>query len=90
MLGKHGGETGKIVSLPGSHVGKISERPAPKLDGKPGQVEKRTSKSQPLIGVDRGPARISNAGNGQRVVTSSQFRGSFGQAPAGGGFKTMR
>ncbi|MDP1881832.1 MAG: hypothetical protein Q8K88_03010, partial [Bradyrhizobium sp.] len=89
-LGKHGGETGKIVSMPPSRVGKMGERPAQKLDGKLGQVEKRTTKSQPLVGVDRGPAKISNAGNGHRAVTSSQFRGSFGQAPAGRGFKTMR
>jgi hypothetical protein len=81
---------GKIVSLPGGSVGKIGERPAPKPDGKPGQVEKRTSKSPPLVGVQNGPAGIASAGNNRRVATSSQFRGSFGQAPAGGGFKMVR
>ena len=47
------------------------------------QVEKRTSKSSPLVGVHRGPAGIASAGNNQRFATSSQFRGSAGQAPAG-------
>jgi hypothetical protein len=89
-LEKHGADTGKVLSLPGGNVGKMGERPAPKLDGRLGQVEKRTSKSQPLAGVQKGPAGIASAGNSRRIATSSQFRGSFGQAPAGGGFKTMR
>ena len=89
-LGKSGADTGKIVNLPGKGVGKIGERPAPKLDGKLGQVEKRTPKSSPLVGVQKEPAGFASAGNSRRVATSSQFRGSFGQAPAGGGIKMMR
>lgn len=87
-LGKNGADTGKIVMLPGSSVGKIGERPASKLDGKLTQVENRTSKSRPLLKVHQGPAAIAKAGNNQRFATS-QFRGSVGQ-PRLGGFKMIR
>jgi len=89
-LGKTGADTGKIVNLPGKGVGRIGERPAPKLDGKLGQVEKRTPQSAPLVGVQKEPASFAGGGNSRRVATSSQFRGSFDQAPAGGGIKMIR
>jgi hypothetical protein len=75
--------------MPGSGVGKIGVRPNLKLDGKLTQVEKRTSKSSPQVGIHRGPAGIARAGNNPRFATSSQFRGSPGQARTGG-FKMMR
>ncbi|MDO9062027.1 MAG: caspase family protein, partial [Bradyrhizobium sp.] len=90
-LGKNGADTGKIVTMPGSSVGKIGERPASRLDGKLPLVEKQTPKSSPLVGIRRGPAIISNAGGSSEQVTkTSQFRGSFGQARSGGGLKVMR
>jgi hypothetical protein len=88
-LGNGGAGTGRIVNLPGSSVGKMGERPMTKFNGKLAPVEKRTSKSSPLIGVHRRPAGISNAGNSQRLTTSPQFRGSPGPARTAG-FKMMR
>ena len=88
-FGNGGAGTGKIVNLPGGSVGKIGERPAPKLDGKLTQIEQRTSKSSPLVGVQRRPAGITSTGNNQRFATSSQFRGSPDPARTGG-FKMMR
>ncbi len=82
--GKPGVETGKITTLPGSGVGKIGDRPAPKLEGKLTQIEKRTSKSSPRGGIQRMPASMANAGNSQRFATSSQSRGSSGEARTGG------
>lgn len=84
-----GAGTGKIVSLPVSKVGKIAERPVLKLDGKLTQVEKQTSKSPPLVDVQRRPAGIANTGTSQRFATSSQFRGSSGEARTVG-LKMMR
>ncbi|MDO8401496.1 MAG: caspase family protein [Bradyrhizobium sp.] len=81
--------TGKIVSLPVSKAGRIGERPVLKLDGKPTQVEKRTPKSAPLVGIHRGPAATTSAGDKQRFATSSQFRPSPGQVRTGG-LKMMR
>jgi hypothetical protein len=74
--GKSGADTGKIANL---GIGRIGERP-----------EKRSAKSSPLLGVQKEPAGVAGASNGRRVAMSSQFRGSFGQAPAGGGVKMMR
>ena len=81
---------GQIVNMAGSRVGKIGERPALKLDSKLTKVENRNSKSAPLTSVHRRRAGISSAGNNQRFATSAQFRGSSGQARAGGGFRMMR
>ncbi|HYI29410.1 MAG TPA: caspase family protein, partial [Bradyrhizobium sp.] len=81
---------GQIVNMAGSRVGKIGERPALKLDGKLTKVENRNSKSAPLTGIHRRPKGIAGAGNNQRFATSAQFRGSSGQARAGGGFRMMR
>jgi hypothetical protein len=82
--GKVDVDTGKIVNTPGSNVGKIGERPAVKLDGRLTQVEKRTTRSSPLVGIHRRPAGFANAGNTQRFATSSQTRGSFGETRRGG------
>ncbi len=84
-----GADTGKIVSLPVSKVGKIAERPVLKLDGKLTQDGKQTSKSPPLVDVQRRPAGVAKAGTSQRFATSSQFRGSSGEARTGG-LKMMR
>ncbi len=81
--------TGKIVNMPGSRVGRIGERPAPRLDGKVNHVGKRTSKSSPLAGVHRRPAGIASTGNKERFAASPQFRGSSGPVRTGG-FKMMR
>jgi Caspase domain len=87
---KNGADTDKIVNLPGKGAGRIDGRPAPKLDGKLDQVEKPTPKSSPLLRLQKEPAGVAGGGNGRRVAMSSQFRGAFGQAPAGGGTKMMR
>ena len=84
-----GADTGKIVSLPVSKVGKISERPVLRLDRKPAQVEKQTSKFPPPVEVQRRPTGIAKAGTTQRFATSSQFRGSSGESRTGG-FRMMR
>jgi hypothetical protein len=90
-----GAGTGKIVSLPGNGASKIGERPDLKVTGpntKLGdrftQVEKRTSKSSPLVGVHRRPASMASVGNKQRFA-ASPLRGSAGQPPTGG-FRMMR
>ncbi len=88
-LGKAGVDTGKIVSMPGNSVGRIGERPTTKFDGKLTQIEKPTLKSAPLVGVQKRPAGIASAGNNQRFATTSQFRGSSGEARTGG-LKMMR
>lgn len=89
------GDTGKVTTLPlpGTRVGKIGERPTSRLDrrfdGKLPQVEKRTTTPTPLVGIHRGPTATTNNGDNQRFATSSQFKGSSGQARTGG-FRMMR
>ena len=85
--GKGGADTGRIVHLPGSSMGKIGARPASKLDGKLTRFGKPTSKSSALPRAHRGPTGIANVGNNRRF-SGSQFRGSFGQSRTG--FKMMR
>ena len=84
-----GADTGRIVNLPGKNVGKIAEPQISRLGGRPTPLGNANAKSSPLVKIHQGPAGIVKAGNSQRFVTSSQFRGSHAQARTGG-FKMMR